>query len=693
MSNDNYDSEALLYENTFVSKEDLKDLTEKEREEFINEYNKIYKDKEKKKKDTTLTVPPIVTTYRRNVIDIDSAYRDKVFYPNANSFSYVFPFYFNNIISIKMIKSIFPNTDNVIKAGINNKIYWINEEDIDLSFPIYSISLKPGNYGADTIGTEIQTRMNLIKRRNGAGDYHYFLVTVDTNTDVIQFTSLINNQLNNNPLTTTAGSGVIVVSHTSHGYSTSQIVYLSGSLSVGGISSTNINSNYPITVIDADSYSITVNVLASTSVSGGGDSILESIRSPFKFLWGDYSDTIEKNLGFSNENSSIDLPLDPIETIILFPTVISQHSSDEIKIKFPDLPVLNTNDQVILRGFNTIPNINNKTLNIFLADPADKSIYIKIDEDFQYINTDITGTSVNTQIIQLTVPNHSFNEGKITGYNIPLLKATITTTFPHGLFTGNYIWLKGIEYNFIPDGYYQVTALTSTTFTIISTIVYPAPLFFSRLFLGFSNILTVYNAQNNSNGNIGGINVLNEINNLPLTYYGLIDNNNIYVKTPTFSTSVETGGGSGVRFTSVFDGWNGVQSNEIDENTLNSPILLNGVDYVFLCSNKLEGTIQSNTNIKNIFAEIQLDGNPGTIIYNSFIDNAKIYNPPLPILTSMDFTIKNPDGTLYNFNNVDYSFTLEVIEAIQSYQDNNLSSYLLDNKNNTTDIQNFFYRK
>ena len=123
MSNDNYDSEALLYENNFVSREDLKDLTELEKEEFIKEYNKLNKGKDKIKEKPKLVVPDVITTYKRNVIDIDSAYRDKVFYPNANSFSYFFPISFNNIVSIKMIKSIFPNTDNVIKSGINKRRY------------------------------------------------------------------------------------------------------------------------------------------------------------------------------------------------------------------------------------------------------------------------------------------------------------------------------------------------------------------------------------------------------------------------------------------------------------------------------------------------------------------------------------------------------------------------------------------
>lgn len=71
----------------------------------------------------------------------------------------------------------------------------------------------------------------------------------------------------NNPFTTTNGSAVVTVADTAHGAITGDYVTFSGASSVGGLT---LNSEYEITYVDANSYTITASSNATSSVAGGG---------------------------------------------------------------------------------------------------------------------------------------------------------------------------------------------------------------------------------------------------------------------------------------------------------------------------------------------------------------------------------------------------------------------------------------
>ena len=88
--------------------------------------------------------------------------------------------------------------------------------------------------------------------------------------------------LGSNPLTSTAGSTVLVVSHTAHGATTGDYVTFSGATAVGGIPAASINSpqTFYITVINANSYSIVVNTPATSSASNGGAAVVAKYDIP-----------------------------------------------------------------------------------------------------------------------------------------------------------------------------------------------------------------------------------------------------------------------------------------------------------------------------------------------------------------------------------------------------------------------------
>lgn len=263
-----------------------------------------------------------VVTY----VSVDSRDRNKTLFPKASFFKIFLGKTFYNVKSIRLASMEFPNTNAVINSN-NNKIYWRNKEDIDNDktnditklYPIYNTTLRTGSYVATTLETEMFNKLSLIKRQDGDSiDFHYFIVDLDLDTDIVTFTSLILSQLPVNPLSTLSGSGIITVNHPDHGLKTNDQIYLVGAQTVAGISSQYLNTIHTISVIDPNEYQIEVNIKAATSLQlAGGNTVKCGKIAPFQFLFGDYTNTVAQNIGFPLENSSqlIKTYIQSIETI------------------------------------------------------------------------------------------------------------------------------------------------------------------------------------------------------------------------------------------------------------------------------------------------------------------------------------------------------------------------------------------
>jgi hypothetical protein len=81
-----------------------------------------------------------------------------------------------------------------------------------------------------------------------------------------------------NPFTTTANSSTVTVTHSSHGLANTNSVRFSNATAVGGVSAVLLNSDYDITVANANAYTFSLGVdgygnaiTASSSATGGGD--------------------------------------------------------------------------------------------------------------------------------------------------------------------------------------------------------------------------------------------------------------------------------------------------------------------------------------------------------------------------------------------------------------------------------------
>lgn len=96
--------------------------------------------------------------------------------------------------------------------------------------------------------------------------------------------------INANPFVATLGSSVITVTDTAHGCFTGDFVTFSGAVGLGGnITAGVLNAEYQVTILSADSYTITVPATANaTDVSGspgGGASVVAAyqINTGFEF--------------------------------------------------------------------------------------------------------------------------------------------------------------------------------------------------------------------------------------------------------------------------------------------------------------------------------------------------------------------------------------------------------------------------
>jgi hypothetical protein len=64
-------------------------------------------------------------------------------------------------------------------------------------------------------------------------------------------------------------------------------------------------------------------------------------------------------------------------------------------------------------------------------------------------------------------------------------------------------------------------------------------------------------------------------------------------------------------------------------------------------------------------AKIYLAGQPNTYVYDQFIQLGSRFQETISTLSTISFSFYGPDNNLYDFNNVDHSFTIEIVEQLE----------------------------
>lgn len=392
------DPNDLLSTNQFIQEPQLTDINPELGEEFIKYYEKDIEQKErekitddlknfrlneelddnnllntqginlKNKLDDQMETKFVQKTLK-TLVSIDSRDRDFVTYKKPNHFKIFLGKTFTNVKTVKLVSIEFPNTDAVINSK-NNVISWRNLEDIESNvidsatqtYPVYEVDLRIGSYNIRSLQTEINSSLGLTKRKIGAGDFHYFDVQLNRDTDIVSLTSLILIQLDNNPIDLTKGVNTVKVVYPPdkpHNYETGDIIYMIGAKTVGGLSASILNTSHVITVTSPIEIQFDVIVKASESVKGGGNTIKTGKLAPFQLLFGQTDNTIAPNLGFPLENSSqrLDIFISEISPIYLLEIVLDEPHIFENNYNF-------IGKQCLIVGTNTVPGIAGGTLDI-----------------------------------------------------------------------------------------------------------------------------------------------------------------------------------------------------------------------------------------------------------------------------------------------------------------------------------------
>ncbi len=176
---------------------------------------------------------------------------------------------------------------------------------VDTGFPTYTVYITPGNYNFQTLSAEMQRKMNLVKRRKGEGDYHYFTVDISNDTDIVTVRSYIITPLELDSISTEINSSDILVNSEQHGFKDGDYVLLAGLTATGGISSSYLNGLFIVKEATRSTFKYEVSEKAVFSIDGGGNSGKIGKPAEFRFLFDTADTKIVQHMGYPDEDSGV----------------------------------------------------------------------------------------------------------------------------------------------------------------------------------------------------------------------------------------------------------------------------------------------------------------------------------------------------------------------------------------------------
>ncbi|CAH6421768.1 Hypothetical protein KVN_LOCUS454 [uncultured virus] len=318
-------------------------------------------------------------------------------YPESNQYAIDLEKTYNNISSVRMISSEFPNINNLIKdfpiEQANNKLYWNNNEDGNI---LYEITVPNGTYTEDKLAKILEKLFFKTKKIDPENNYlpnHIVKISINKQTNEVIFKKFkeailncpfqktipeINDFINPNNLEEKINYELII-NHPDHGLIENYIkIRIQGSTSHLGIPDNIINDEHVISeIINENEYKIKLknfNFLEEKIKTFGGSNV--SIQVPAKFrLRFDKPGTLGSILGFRKINEQY--------SITPFSHIISnKHNYDKDYdsnfINTLIFPKKNNYIFLILNPLNNITScgtVKNAFAKIQLLETCDKTIY------------------------------------------------------------------------------------------------------------------------------------------------------------------------------------------------------------------------------------------------------------------------------------------------------------------------------
>lgn len=172
--------------------------------------------------------------------------------------------------------------------------------------------------------------------------------------------------------------------------------------------------------------------------------------------------------------------------------------------------------------------------------------------------------------------------------------------------------------------------------------------------------LPYFNALTSRNNTKGGVNVNFYTPDIFRIRFDFADSvGTIFGFRDVGTFSAITKFGSSIKNSDPYDNEPLYDQNGNQKTITNDRVSLSFDNYILVTCNNIS-IIKYNGPIKNVFAKILLT-NKGAYVYNSYVNTNKILDSPIPELSELFFNFYTPDGSLYNFNNLNHSFLLEIM--------------------------------
>jgi hypothetical protein len=312
-------------------------------------------------------------------------------YTNPNFYSIDLKKTYHNVVSARLLNTIFPNTSKIFRSTTtitNTKLYWQNQTDGET---VYSIQIPDGNYDPTSLKTVIETYMNNVPRKiissntfnNSYENVNYIQVNINTDTNIVTFKSysqaLLSNPISsvtpeiNLSATSIASTDTytITIYQVNHNIKEGDQILISGMIDHSGIPATALNSTQIVTkVTDVDHYEFVIthiNLNSYRVITNGGFAVVVYVPTNFRLRF-DYPDTMGEQLGFRYVGSPL--------AITNYSTVITNQDSyfNEPNTDPSGNLITITNNSLKISGydyivmtceqFSDLTNINNISSNI-----------------------------------------------------------------------------------------------------------------------------------------------------------------------------------------------------------------------------------------------------------------------------------------------------------------------------------------
>ncbi|AYV85309.1 MAG: hypothetical protein Satyrvirus10_10 [Satyrvirus sp.] len=572
-------------------------------------------------------------------------------YPDPNFYCFKLDRTYKNIFQIKMISSIFPNSqltiNNKTSDIANNKLYWRNLDDGDY---IYSLSVQPGNYTPQQLSNEIEKKFskiirypytkeyeseiyqpfldhltpndNMLYDEKGYNKFHIVKINISEKTDKVLFRAfreLVQDGQDGDVLNIPDNKIQITVTDNLP-TSANEILYMY------------ITPDTHITSQDAELPYTYNNLYKYISQRTRHDTFIADLDTDTAVLVNFYH-TIDPNSEPVHELNSINTS-----------SVLENFNYNYLDHLLGEVTKINHNlkngDLVITDQFHSPGSINKISVyEINEIVSADKFLVRRYDygEKYKFI---YGGTIINfikkdtpipipipmlvsinptgaKKIMVVKHPNHQLNENDV----ITISNSSPMNRVPAHIINKSYPINKILDQN-----HYEILL---DTYTPLENFVKKHTNMCNKISIKYPDKFQLLFNYGDTLGNIIGFSSVGE-NSSVTPYKHKIYNSDPYVS--------------------------GVQ----EKNKL-TKLNMTGYNYFYISCPELE--LYHNTKpVKNVFSVVRWFDNPGNVVFDSFEPSTKIFRTPLSFLFELNFAFYHPDGRLVEFNGLDHSFTLEITE-------------------------------